>query len=56
MIVFILYLGRAWQCIKGDCTPVPYEVVAFMAQTGILELIGELLGIAVYIRKRKKRD
>jgi hypothetical protein len=59
MIIFILHVGYAWQCItsSGACVPVPYEAVAHMVQFGVLELLVELGGYKFYKRKtRKNKD
>lgn len=54
MVFFLIYLGRALQCIEGICVPVPYEAIAYMIQFGFLELTAEVGGILFYVVKKRK--
>jgi len=58
MLVFILHIGLAWQCLTytGKCVQVPYEAVANMVQFGFLELLIEIGGYRFYKKLTKKKD
>jgi len=58
MTLFILVLGRAFQCIfykeNITCSEVDFLAIRIMAELGIVESIFEIIGVVRFFKRKKK--